>query len=204
MKQTLLLLLLPILVLPLAYAQVFEGVTGTNSTSTTPAMDLTSISWNQGALLTIKGSNVSIGSDVDVTIYHPNNSKFGIFKAISTKSGEFSIPVELVHTSLQGEYTIHALVNGTELVKKFTYSGANNIAVSEIEEPIVEPIEEPTVEPITNSTATNSTNTTPEQTAEPIESPTESTGTNWDQFIMNLHPSDRVDLINAIIRYLLS
>lgn len=194
MKQLILLLLLPLLALPLVYAQVFEGTTADNSTNY-PSMDIHSISWNQGALLTIIGSNLSPSADVDVTIYHPNNSKFGIFTAKSTNAGDFQIPVEIAKTSIQGEYTIKALVNGTNLIKKFVYSGADNITVSEIIPVVEEPL------PITNSTNTNST--TPEPIPEPIES-APSTSTDWDKFILDLNTSDRLDLINAIVRYLLS
>lgn len=173
-----------------------------------PTINLTSQANNGGVLLTISGNDVPTTSEVFVTIFHPDGTKFGIFKVISTSQGAFSFPVEMVGTSKQGEYRIHAQILETEITKNFVYSGTDKISTPEIIIPeIVEP--EVVITPtnnstsINNSTSTNSTEVIPEPITE-VPTPEPITETNWDVFIRELEPTDRLDLIDAIIRYLLS
>lgn len=209
-----LLVILSSVVLTSAYAQVngtSTNSTGTNSTITnstvieeiiTPivnqnptnaSINLTGQSHLQGAMLTIAGNGIDKNAEVNVTIYHPNGSKFGIFKTVSTSSGNFQLLVELVPTSLQGEYTIKAIVKDITLTKKFVYSGGSNLSSNEITDVVnASPVAAAVSSPVSTPTPSSSSSTNT------------STGTNWDAYIQGLNPQDRLDLIHAVIKYLLS
>jgi len=173
---------------------IIEEIVIIDTNPSNAGLVLTSSVYNQGAMLVITGSNIPQSSVVETTVYHPDNSKFGIFKSTSTSGGEFQVLIEIAHTSIQGEYTVKSIVNDVTLTKKFLYSGGNELSFAEEtividETPVIIPAAS-TVEP-TSTTSSSSTTTT--------------TVTNdWVIFLEDLEPTDRLDLIRAVFSYLLS
>ena len=163
-----------------------------------PQLVLTTSVFNQGAMLVITGSGLPQNSSVETTIYHPDNSKFAIYKSTTTNAGEFQTFVEIYHTSIQGEYRIESISKAITLTKTFVYSGGNDLSFAEITTVLDET---PEIADSTTETPPISSTTTSTSTS----SSTSTTVTNdWVLFLEHLDPLDRLDLIRAVFSYLLS
>lgn len=168
---------------------------------TAPKLSLNSSVHNQGAMLVVSGSNVEANRTVETTIYHPDNTKFGIFKSNTTSNGEFQVLIEIGHTSIRGEYRVESIVELVTISKAFIYTGGNNFDFAEIttiQDDTPAPIEivvdtPPESTPITTPTTSSSNNT-----------PVVTTSTNWDTFLAELNDTDRLGLIMAVFKLLLS
>ncbi len=163
----------------------------------TPELKLESSTYNQGAMLKITGNDIPPQKDVVTTIYHPDGSKFGIFKTKSTNQGEFQVLVEIHHTSIRGEYTATSVIENISISKNFQYNGEDDLTFSN-DTNVIEESEAQTSEP--EPTQSNTPGTSSSST-----SSNSNTSTNdWNEFIEDLDAEDRINLIKAVLKYLLS
>lgn len=158
-----------------------------------PHINMTSQAYQQGDLVKLSGYNVEPNQTVEITVYHPNNSKFGIFKTTSTKDGEFQLTIEMVPTSLKGKYKAIATIDSVTITKEFVYDTnalsleATSDYVDSNPKPIEQPIEQLVAEVI------------PEETQSIVKEKDD-----WNLFLNSLNPEDRLELIRAVMKYLFS
>lgn len=165
-----------LLFLTVGTVDVFAQVNGTATNSTAPVEEIADITnpqillsatnHLQGDMLKITGSNLEPNKTVEMTMYHPDNTKFGIFKATTTNVGEFQLLVEMVQTSKQGNYTITTSIGDATLTNHFVYSGAHNLSFGETTQIIEqEPAPSTTAPPATQTTSSSSSSSGSSYTA---------------------------------------